>query len=52
MHGTKPLNKQCFDFTIEFKKSELSYSVLQTSVQHKKSKREKQIIVRLVLSDT
>ena len=41
---SEPLNDQCFDFTDEFKHSELSHFTLQTSIQHKKSKTKKQII--------
>ena len=41
---SKPLKDRCFDFTNEFKHSELSHFTLQTSIQHKKSKTKKQII--------
>ena len=44
---TEPLNDRCFDFTDEFKHSELSHFTLQTSIQHKKSKTKRQITVRL-----
>ena len=40
---SEPLNNRCFDFTDEFKHSELSHFTLQTSIQHKKSKTKKQI---------
>ena len=36
--GTEPLNDLCFDFTDELKHCELSHFILQTSMQHKKSK--------------
>ena len=36
--GTEPLNDLCFDFTDELKHCELSHFILQTSIQHKKSK--------------
>ena len=39
----KPLNNRCFDFTDEFKHSELCHFTLQTSIQHKKLKKKKQI---------
>ena len=38
---SEPLNDRCFDFTYEFKHSELSHFTLQTSIQHKKSKTRK-----------
>ena len=41
---SEPLKDRCFDFTDEFKHSELSHFTLQTSIQHKKSKTKKQII--------
>ena len=41
---------RCFDFTDGFKHFELSYFALLTAMQHKKSKRERQIIVRLFSS--
>ena len=50
--STEPLNDRCFDFTDEFKHSELSHFTLQTSIQHKKSKTKRQIIVRLFLSQS
>ena len=40
---SEPLNDRCFDFTDEFKHSELSHFTLQTLIQHKKSKTKKQI---------
>ena len=49
---TEPLNDRCFDFTDEFKHSELSHFTLQTSIQHKKSKTKRQITVRLFLSQS
>ena len=48
--GTKPLNDRCFDFTDEFKHSELSHLTLQTSIQHKNSKTKRQIIVTVLIS--
>ena len=48
--GTKPLNDRCFDFTDEFKYSELSHLTLQTSIQHKQSKTKRQIIVTVLIS--
>ena len=49
---TEPLNDRCFDFTDEFKHSELSHFTLQTTIQHKKSKTKRQITVRLFLSQS
>ena len=45
-------NEPSFDFRDEFKYSELSRFALQTWIQHKKSKRERQFIVRLFLSQS
>ena len=42
---SEPLKDGCFGFTDEFKHSELSHFTLQTSIQHKKSKTKKQIIL-------
>ena len=39
----EPLKDRCFDFTDEFKHSELSHFTLQTSIHHTKSKMEKHI---------
>ena len=47
-HRTEPLNDRCFDLKHEFNYSELSHFALQTSIEQKKSKRERQIIVRLL----
>ena len=44
LKASEPLNDRCFDFTDEFKHSELRHFTLQTSIQHKKSKTKKQII--------
>ena len=41
---SEPLKDRCFDFTNEFKHSELSHFTLQTSIKQKKSKTKKQII--------
>ena len=41
---SEPLKDRCFDFTDEFRHSELSHFTLQTSIQQKKSKTKKQII--------
>ena len=49
---TEPLNNRCFDFTDEFKHSELSHFTLQTSIQHKKSKTKRQITMRVFLSQS
>ena len=51
---SEPLNDRCFDFTDEFKHSELSHFTLQTSIQHKKIKDENanNFFVRLFLSQS
>ena len=49
-HQAEPLKDRRFDFTDGFKHSELSHFAFSTSMQHKKSKRERQIIVRLFSS--
>ena len=51
MQKTEPWKDQCFDFTDGLKHSDLNiHFALKTSMQHKKSKRERQPIVRLFSS--
>ena len=49
-HQAEPLNGHVLAFTDGFKHSELSHFALLTSMQHEKSRREKQITVRLFSS--
>ena len=49
---SEPLNDRCFDFTDEFKLSDLSHFTLQTSIQPKKSETKRQIVVRLFSSQS
>ena len=51
LHRIEPLKDRCFDFINRFKHSELTYFAYKL-LQQKKSKTERQIIVRLFSSLT